>query len=493
MGKNSSHLVFESRESISNSILVFDFESAVLRSTTLFPYFMLVAFEAGGLLRFLLLFLSYPLVWLAGEHQMGLKVMVFLSFFGIKKDTFRIGSSVLPKFFLEDVGCEGFEAVMTFRRKVAISKMPRIMVENFLNEYIGAETVVAGEVKSLYGYFLGFMEDKIQRNKALLEELEENKATHNVVGMTCQKHVDQQVFSHCKEAHYVSDAEKRKWHVLPRDRYPKPLIFHDGRLAFRPTLSSSLAMFMWLPLGLLISLIRFAAGELLPLKTCGPIYALSGSRNTVSRTYNIDTQEESTKPKGMLYVCNHRTLLDPLFISYALDKPVSAVTYSLSRFHELVAPIKTIRLTRDRDEDRKTMEKLLTSGSLVVCPEGTTCREPYLLRFSPLFAELTDDIVPVGLDVKVSMFYGTTASGLKSLDALFQLLNPNPSYHIKILQRLPESSTCQAGGKSRVEVANHVQSEIGKALGYECTSFTRKDKYMILAGHEGLCSERPGN
>lgn len=134
------------------------------------------------------------------------------------------------------------------------------------------------------------------------------------------------------------------------------------------------------------------------------------------------------------------------------------------------------------------MEKLLSYGSLVVCPEGTTCREPYLLRFSPLFAELTDNVVPVGVDVKVNMFYGTTASGNKSLDALFQLLNPNPSYNIKILKKLPESSTCQAGGKSRVDVANHVQAEIGKALGFECTNLTRKDKYMALAGNEGMCS-----
>lgn len=195
IGKNPSH---ESPDSISNSTLVFHFESAVLRTSSLFPYFMLVAFEAGGLFRFLLLFLSYPLVWLAGEHEMGLKIMVFLSFFGIKKDTFRIGSSVLPKFFLEDFGCEGFEAVTSFRRKVATSDMPRIMVENFLMEYLGAETVVAREVKSLRGYFVGYMEDNKQVNKTLLEELEENKATRNVVGITGQKHVHQQVFLHCK-------------------------------------------------------------------------------------------------------------------------------------------------------------------------------------------------------------------------------------------------------------------------------------------------------
>ncbi|PNX85812.1 glycerol-3-phosphate acyltransferase, partial [Trifolium pratense] len=281
--------------------------------------------------------------------------------------------------------------------------------------------------------------------------------------------------------------ERRNWRLLPRECYPKPLVFHDGRLAFKPTLISSLIMFMWLPLGLFLGIFRVIFGVSLPFNVSAPILAFSGTRSTVSWPQSSFYSTENQKnQKNMLYVCNHRTLLDPLYISHTINKPLSTVTYSLSRVMEIISPIRTTRLTRDKDRDRKSMDKMLSEGNLVVCPEGTTCREPYLLRFSPLFAELTDDIVPVAVDVKVSMFYGNTASGQKWLDAFFHYMNPNPVYIVKILERLPTSQTCQEGGKSCVEVANFVQNEIGKSLGFGCTNLTRKDKYMILAGNEGV-------
>ncbi|KAJ0087392.1 hypothetical protein Patl1_08461 [Pistacia atlantica] len=291
-----------------------------------------------------------------------------------------------------------------------------------------------------------------------------------------------------QEIYWVTEAEKRKWEILPRDKYPKPLIFHDGRLAFRPTPLASLFMFMWLPLGIFVSIIRFTCGTLLPLSIVNLVNSSTGFKSTlsISNPSSINSTNYDNKPTGLLYVCNHRTLLDPIYVSIFIMKPVTAVTYSTSRFTEIMSPIKTVGLTRDREKDKELMEQELSRGDLAVCPEGTTCREPYLLRFSPLFAEMTDEIVPVAIDMRVSMFYGSTASGFKWLDSIFNLLNPFAMYSATILEKLPSSQTCNSGGKSRIEVANYVQNKIGKALGFECTSLTRKDKYMILAGNEGI-------
>lgn len=272
--------------------------------------------------------------------------------------------------------------------------------------------------------------------------------------------------------------------AMPREKYPKPLVFHDGRLAFLPTPSATLAMFMWLPLGIFLAIFRLIIGIFFPYKYAILLGSATGAHLRVSGT----CPPRSESGKGVLYVCTHRTLLDPVFLSTAIEKPLTAVTYSLSKMSEFLSPIRTVRLTRDRKQDGETMQKLLSEGDLVVCPEGTTCREPYLLRFSSLFAELADEIVPVAMNTNVTMFYGTTASGLKCLDPIFFLMNPRPCYNIQILEKVPKELTV-AGGKSSHEVANYIQRQLGDALGFECTSLTRRDKYLMLAGNEGLVQD----
>ena len=288
-----------------------------------------------------------------------------------------------------------------------------------------------------------------------------------------------------QEIFVVSSDEKRRWRPLARDKYPKPMVFHDGRLAFRPTAADTAAMFAWLPLGVALGAARLAVALTVPYRYSTPILAATG----------MSWRLKGSRPplpsggggRGQLFVCNHRTLIDPVYVSVALDRQVRAVSYSLSRLSELISPIgRTVRLTRDRDSDGAVMARLLDGGNLVVvCPEGTTCREPYLLRFSPLFAELSDDVVPVGIAVETSMFYATTAGGLKCFDPLYYMVNPRMCYTVQFLEKV-DTSAVRSRAAPSTDMANLVQRKRGDALGYGCTMLTRKDKYLMLAGNDGV-------
>ncbi|GFP90873.1 probable glycerol-3-phosphate acyltransferase 3 [Phtheirospermum japonicum] len=445
---------------------------------------MLVAFEAGGLIRAHILFLLYPFISIFPD-DLSLKIMVMVSFIGLKKDKFNEGRSVLPKFFLEDVGKESFEVLRRGKVTVAVSDLPRVMVESFLRDYLEVDYVVGREMRVLGGYFVGVMEERREDYGFDVVRI----LTSNAIGVGCcfKKCCDfEWLISNCKEIYLVSEQEKRNWNPLPRDLYPKPLIFHDGRLAFRPTFWATLIMFMWLPIGFILAIVRIIIAITLPSSIALFLLHLSGTQLKVF--YHNNFKRGKPKANGVLYVCNHKTLIDPLLIYYCLGTPLTAVVYSLSRMSEIISPVKTVRLTRNREKDAELMHNLLSQGDLVVCPEGTTCREPYVLRFSPLFTEICDEICPVAIDCHVSMFYGTTARGLKSLDPLFFLMNPRPIYSARFLSsvRCGGDESGDGAESSKYEKANLVQDLIAKELGFNCTRLTRKDKYLTLAGNEGV-------
>uniref|UniRef100_A0A0D3HVR0 Glycerol-3-phosphate acyltransferase RAM2/GPAT1-8 HAD-like domain-containing protein n=1 Tax=Oryza barthii TaxID=65489 RepID=A0A0D3HVR0_9ORYZ len=228
--------------------MVVDVEGALLRSSSsrsLFPYFMLVAVEAGSFLRGLLLLLLYPVISLlagAGGGDVAVRAMAAVAFCGLRESRFRAGRAVLPRWLLDDVGKEAVDAIVTLTRRrsspaatatvVWASSMPRVMVEPFLSEYMaaaegGGEVVVAArEMKVVWGFYTGVMEDGGEVAAASPEVRRAMEGVDDVVGFSggSMDLLRSPLVSFCKEVYVVSHEEKSKWRPLPRRReYPRPL------------------------------------------------------------------------------------------------------------------------------------------------------------------------------------------------------------------------------------------------------------------------------
>ncbi|CAL9008080.1 unnamed protein product [Prunus brigantina] len=462
-----------------------ELEGTLLKDPDPFSYFMLVAFEASGLIRFALLLMVWPIIRfleMIGMEEAGLKLMIFVAVCGVPESEIEsVARAVLPKFYMDDLDMEAWKVFSLYDRRVVVTKMPRVMVERFVKEHLRVDEVIGSElVVSRFGFATGFVKSQVcSKNihdrvaKVFIDE-------EPTLGLGRPSSSSSSFLTLCKEQMhppFTMTNQKHEQQVLR----PLPVIFHDGRLVKRPTPSTALLILLWMPLAILLAFIRIVLGLILPMTLIPYISQLFGGKIIVK---GKPPPPFSGGNSGVLFVCTHRTLMDPVILSSVLNRKIPAVTYSISRISEMLAPIPTVRLTRVRHVDAERIKLELSKGDLVVCPEGTTCREPFLLRFSALFAELTNRIVPVGMNYRVGFFHATTAKGWKALDPVFFFMNPRPVYEVTFLNQLPMEATCSSG-KSPHEVANYVQRILASTLGFECTNFTRKDKYKVLAGNDG--------
>ncbi|OEL15956.1 Glycerol-3-phosphate 2-O-acyltransferase 6 [Dichanthelium oligosanthes] len=470
------------------STVVSDLDGTLLRSRSAFPYYALVAFETGGVLRLALLLLLAPLaaaLYHLVSEAAGLRVLIFAATAGARvADVRSAARAVLPKFYAEDVHPASWRVFGSCGRRLVITATPRVMAEPFLRDCLGADAVAGTELATWRGRATGWVDARrgvlvgVRKAEALREMISDGGMPEVALGDLSS---DYAFMSLCKEAYLVP---RMPVEAVPVEKLPKRIIFHDGRLVQRPTPLVVLLTLLWFPIGLLLSLVRVAAALLFPMPWLYVVYQALGVRIVVNGAPPLRAGCAAGRT-GVLFACSHRTVLDAVVLSVALRRPVATLGYSVSRLSELLSPIRTARLTRDRATDAVTIRRVLAESDLAICPEGTTCREPFLLRFSALFAELTNDIVPVAMECRVSMFHGTTARGWKGMDPFYFLMNPTAVYTVTFLEKLPLDHTC-GGGKSSHEVANNVQRLIASTLSYECTSLTRKDKYRELAGNDGM-------
>lgn len=199
--------------------VVADMDGTLLVGRSSFPYFALVAFEAGGVLRLLFLILASPLaafLYYFVSESAGIQILIFATFAGMKvSDIESVARAVLPKFYSSDLHPESWRVFSSCGKRVVLTANPRIMVEATLKDVLGADMVLGTEVSSYKGRATGFVRSPgvlVGTNKA--DALRKTFADSQPDIGLGDRHTDIPFISMCKVSIYTPILGPLKQHYL---------------------------------------------------------------------------------------------------------------------------------------------------------------------------------------------------------------------------------------------------------------------------------------
>lgn len=148
-----------------NKTVVSELEGTLLKDHNTFSYYMLVAFEASGLIRFTFLLLLWPCITLLRyieKDDLALKLTIFIAVAGVhESDIDSVARAVLPKFYMDDINIDAWRVFSSYEKKIVVAQMPRVLVERLVKEHLKADEVVGLELAvNRFGYATGFVRSK---------------------------------------------------------------------------------------------------------------------------------------------------------------------------------------------------------------------------------------------------------------------------------------------------------------------------------------------
>ncbi|CAN6893994.1 unnamed protein product [Brassica oleracea var. botrytis] len=147
-------MVMETSKATSPYSVVSEFEGTLLKRDDPFSYFMLLSFDASGVIRFALLLFLWPVTALLNVFSYknaALKLMIFVATAGLRESEIELVAR------MDALSMDTWIFFSSCKKRIVV-RMPRLMVERFAKQYLIAEEVIGTElIVNRFGFVTGLL------------------------------------------------------------------------------------------------------------------------------------------------------------------------------------------------------------------------------------------------------------------------------------------------------------------------------------------------